>query len=188
MSSHGKNKMETILTHLGEAVVKMGAVVKTKPLGLDVNEEHGVFYQIIHELVAVFSADLECEKEEVKMDRHKTKKMLQRLLDRLAQKSAEIEAAEIEAHLLSVNELTLSERKIIDMVVNAFDEANKMDFLKHFLEEEKKDDNLKKLAEAFLSKMARIEQGKVKFKKHGLEDLGQDDEIVPPSLQDDGKI
>ncbi|MES2961408.1 MAG: hypothetical protein V4694_03380 [Pseudomonadota bacterium] len=180
MSSHGKNKMETILTHLGEAVVKMGAVAKTKSLGLTEKEEHGVFHEIIHELVGVFGADLDGEKEEAKMDRHKTKQMLQRLLDRLAHKSAEIEAAEIEAYSLSINELTLSERKIIDMVTNSFDEANKLDFLKHFLEEEKKDDNLKKLVEAFQHKIAKIEEGKAKFKEEGLEDLGQDDEIVPP--------
>jgi hypothetical protein len=61
------------------------------------------------------------------------------------------------------------------MITNSFDDANKLDFLKHFLEEEKKDDNLKKLLEAFQSKIAKIEKGKGKFKEHGLEDLGQDD-------------
>ena len=71
-------------------------------MGLDVNEEHGFFHQILHELVGVFSADLECEKEEAKMDRHKTKQILQNLLDRLAHKSAEIEEAEIESYSLSI--------------------------------------------------------------------------------------
>ena len=175
MKSRSKNKMEIILTHLGEAVVEMKAVVKAKSLGLDVNEEHGIFYQILHELVEIFSADVKYEKEETKMDRHKTKQILQNLLDRLAHKSAEIEKAEIAPYSLSIIELTLSERKIIDMITNSFDEANKLDFLKHFLEEEKKDDNLKKLAEAFQSKIAKIEKGKGKFKEHGLEDLGQDD-------------
>jgi hypothetical protein len=47
MTVHFKNKMEIILSHLGEAVVKMGAVVKTKSLGLDVNEEHGFFHKIL---------------------------------------------------------------------------------------------------------------------------------------------
>ncbi len=175
MSLHGKNKMEIILSHLGEAVVKMGVVVKAKSLGLDVNEEHGFFHQILHELVGVFSADLECEKEEAKMDRHKTKQILQNLLDRLAHKSAEIEEAKIESYSLSINELTLSERKIIDMITNSFDEANKLDFLKRFLEEEKKDDNLEKLIEAFQNKIMKIEEGKSKFKERGLEDLGQND-------------
>ena len=50
MSLHGKNKMEIILTHLGEAVAKMGAIIKAKSLGLDVNEERGFFHQILHEL------------------------------------------------------------------------------------------------------------------------------------------
>ena len=175
MSSHCKNKMEIILSHLGEAVVKMGVVVKAKSLGLDVNEEHGFFHQILHELVEVFSADLECEKEEAKMDRHKTKQILQNLLDRLAHKSAEIEEAKIESYSLSINELTLSERKIIDMITNSFDEANKLDFLKRFLEEEKKDDNLEKLIEAFQNKIMKIEEGQSKFKERGLEDLGQND-------------
>ena len=175
MSVHCKNKMEIILTHLGEAVPKMGAVVKKKPLGIDVNEERGFFHQILHELVGVFSADLECEKEEAKMDRHKTKQILQNLLDRLTHKSAEIEEAEIESYLLSTNELSLSERKIIDMITNSFDEANKLNFLKHFLDEEKKDDNLKNLVEAFQNKIAKIEEGKSKFKERGLEDLGQND-------------
>jgi len=175
MSSHCKNKMEIILSHLGEAVVKMGVVVKAKSLGLDVNEEHGFFHQILHELVEVFSADLECEKEEAKMDRHKTKQILQNLLDRLAHKSSEIEEAKIESYSLSINELTLSERKIIDMITNSFDEANKLDFLKRFLEEEKKDDNLEKLIEAFQNKIMKIEEGKSKFKERGLEDLGQND-------------
>jgi hypothetical protein len=167
--------MEIILSHLGEAVVKMGVVVKAKSLGLDVNEEHGFFHQILHELVEVFSADLECEKEEAKMDRHKTKQILQNLLDRLAHKSAEIEEAKIESYSLSINELTLSERKIIDMITNSFDEANKLDFLKRFLEEEKKDDNLEKLIEAFQNKIMKIEEGQSKFKERGLEDLGQND-------------
>jgi len=167
--------MEIILSHLGEAVVKMGVVVKAKSLGLDVNEEHGFFHQILHELVEVFSADLECEKEEAKMDRHKTKQILQNLLDRLAHKSSEIEEAKIESYSLSINELTLSERKIIDMITNSFDEANKLDFLKRFLEEEKKDDNLEKLIEAFQNKIMKIEEGKSKFKERGLEDLGQND-------------
>jgi hypothetical protein len=175
MSLHGKNKMEIILSHLGEAVVKMGVVVKAKSLGLDVNEEHGFFHQILHELVGVFSADLACEKEEAKMDRHKTKQILQNLLDRLAHKSSEIEEAKIESYSLSINELTLSERKIIDMITNSFDEANKLDFLKRFLEEEKKDDNLEKLIEAFQNKIMKIEEGKSKFKERGLEDLGQND-------------
>ncbi len=180
MSSNCKNKMEIILTHLGEAVLKMGDVVKTRSLGLDVNEEHGFFHQILHELVGVFSTDSECEKEETKMDRHKTKQILQNLLDRLAHKSAEIEEAEIESYSLSINELTLSERKIIDMITNSFDEANKLNFLKHFLEEEKKDDNLRNLIEAFQDKIVKIEEGKSKFKERGLEDLGQNDEAVLP--------
>jgi len=48
------------------------------------------------------------------------------------------------------------------MITNSFEEANKLDFLKNFLEEEKKDDNLRKLIEAFQSKITKIEEGKSK--------------------------